>query len=205
MLRRSDKTQTKAPADEPAEQPDAGRKTPNQSPKGYATPSRKEAEAARKARLGALPADPKARRRAEQVQRREQYQRERQAIRTGDAKNFPARDFGPARAFVRDYVDGRLRVLEFTLPVVVLCYLLIIFARTNLTAANIALTLMSLSMISLIGFGILLSRRVKAAVTAKFSAAEARGIGLYAFSRAVNPRIMRKPRPVVTITGKPKH
>jgi Protein of unknown function (DUF3043) len=55
-----------------------------QAPKGRPTPSRREAEAARKARLGALPTDPKARRKVERSQQRESYARERQAVRSGD-------------------------------------------------------------------------------------------------------------------------
>jgi Protein of unknown function (DUF3043) len=204
VLRRSDKNQTTAPADDPADQPPAGRKAPNQAPKGYATPSRKEAEAARKARLGALPTDPKARRKVEQSQRSSQFQREKQAIRDGDERNYPARDFGPARAFARNYVDGRLRALEFTMPIVVFCYVIIIFAKTNVAASAVALYLMSLSIVALLILGPLLSSRIKKAIAAEFGASEARGTGLYAFSRAVYPRFMRKPRPVVTFTGKPK-
>ncbi|HEV2633917.1 MAG TPA: DUF3043 domain-containing protein [Actinocrinis sp.] len=204
MLRRSDKPQTTAPAAAPTEPPAGGAKAPNQAPKGYATPSRKEAEAARKARLGALPADPKERRKAVNAQRSSQYQIERRAIREGDARNYPARDFGPARAFVRDYVDGRLRILEFTLPVVVVCYGIILFGRSSVSASLIALYLMTISMFSLIVFGLMLSNRVKKAVGEKFGLAEARGTGLYAFSRAVNPRFLRKPKPVVTTSGQPK-
>lgn len=203
MLRRSDKPQTTAPADEPADDRPGGPKGQGQAPKGYATPSRKEAEAARKARLGALPTDPKARKKAIQSQRSTQYQRERQAVRDGDERNYPLRDFGPARKFARDYVDGRLRVLEFTLPVVVLCYLALFFGRSTEAAAAVTF-LMTLSMLALIVFGFLLSTRVKRAIAAQFGADQARGVGLYAFSRAVNPRFLRKPRPTVTITGQPK-
>jgi Protein of unknown function (DUF3043) len=204
VFRRSEKPPTTAPAAEPAEQSAADRRAQGQNPKGYATPTRKEAEAARKARLGALPSDPKARRKVEQTQRSTQYQRERQAVREGDEKNYPLRDYGPARAFVRNYVDGRLRILEFTLPIVVVCYGILLFGRSNVSASVVALYLMTLSMFSLIVFGFLLSNRVKKAVAAEFGADTARGTGLYAFTRAVNPRIMRKPKPVVTMTGQPK-
>ena len=204
MFRRSAKPPTTAADADAAEPQPADRKGQGQAPKGYATPSRKEAEAARKARLGALPTDPKARRKVEQTQRSAQYQRQRQALREGDERNFPPRDLGPARAFVRDYVDGRLRILEFTLPIVVVCYGILLFGRTNVGLSLVALYLMTLSMFSLIIFGYLLSSRVKKAVGAQFGAAEARGTGLYAFSRAVNPRFMRKPKPVVTIGGQRK-
>jgi hypothetical protein len=204
VFRRSEKPSTTAPAADESESGAAERRAAGQAPKGYATPSRKEAEAARKARLGALPKDPKARRKVEQSQRSTQYQRERQAVREGDEKNYPLRDFGPARAFVRNYVDGRLRILEFTLPIVVVCYGILLFGRSNVSASVIALYLMTLSIFSVVVFGYLLSSRVKKAVGEQFGADAVRGTGLYAFSRAVNPRIMRKPRPVVTMTGQPK-
>ena len=56
------------------------------SGKGRATPTRKEAETLRKQRLGALPADPRERRRAEKEAGRASYDRSRQALRSGDER-----------------------------------------------------------------------------------------------------------------------
>lgn len=204
MFRRSSKPETTAIAAAEDQQPAGGRKPATQAPKGYATPSRKEAEAARKARLGALPADPKERRKAERGQRNTQFQRERQAVRDGDEKNYPPRDFGPARKFARDYVDGRLRLIEFAMPLVVLSYVIVIFDRKNTGATLLALYVIVLSILIVMIAGSLLARRVKRAVAAQFGEDHARGVGLYSFSRAVSPRPTRKPRPKVTITGKPK-
>jgi hypothetical protein len=170
--------------------------------KGRPTPSRREAEAARKARLGALPTDPRERRRAERAVRSESFQRQRQAMRSGDAKNFPARDYGPARAFVRDYVDGRLRMLEFLMPVVVLAWLTLVLRNTGIYIyASFA---MELVVVLGIVLGVMLNVRVKRAVREKFGDSEVRGTGFYAFSRAAMPRFLRQPRPAITFTGKPK-
>ena len=166
------------------------------------TPSRREAEAARKARLGALPSDPKERKRAERTVRNEAYQRQRAAMRSGDAKNFPARDYGPARAFVRDYVDGRLRLLEFLMPIVVVAWFTLILKNTSIYIyASFA---MELVVVLGIVLGVLLNVRVKRAVRAQFGDDEVRGTGFYAFSRAAMPRFLRQPRPAVTFTGKSK-
>ena len=35
---------------------------------------------------------------------------------TGDDRHLPARDRGPVRRFVRDYVDARRTMLEYMLP-----------------------------------------------------------------------------------------
>ncbi len=166
------------------------------------TPSRREAEAARKARLGKGPTDPKERRRAERAVRNEAYQRQRQALRSGDAKNFPARDQGPARAFIRDYVDGRLRMLEFLMPIVVVAWFTLILRSASIYIyASFA---MELVVVVGIVFGILLNFRVKREVRSRFGEEHVRGSGFYAFSRAAMPRFLRQPTPTVTFTGKAK-
>lgn len=170
--------------------------------KGRPTPSRRDAEAARKARLGRMPTDPKERRRAERSVRNEAYQRQRRALRSGDAKNFPARDQGEARAWVRDYVDGRLRMLEFLMPIVVVAWFTLILRSTSIYIyASFA---MELVVVVGIVFGLLLNIRVKREVRARFGDGEVRGTGFYAFSRAAMPRFLRQPKPTVTFTGKPK-
>jgi hypothetical protein len=170
--------------------------------KSGATPTRREAEAARKMRLGAMPADPRARRQAERAARNEAYAKQRQAVRSGDAKNYPARDQGPARAFVRDYVDGRLRLLEFLMPIVVLAWFTLILHNTSIYVY--ASFVMELVVVLGIGLGILLNTRVKRAVREKFGEDEVRGTGFYAFSRAAMPRFLRQPKPTVTFNGQPK-
>lgn len=170
--------------------------------KNSATPSRREAEAARKARLGAMPADPRERRRAERAVRNEAMQKQRQAMRSGDARNYPARDQGPARAFVRDYVDGRLRLLEFLMPIVVLAWLTIVLHSTVIYVY--ASFVMELVVVLGIALGVLLNTRVKRAVREKFGEDEARGTGFYAFSRAAMPRFLRQPKPTVNFRGQPR-
>ncbi|HTJ67489.1 MAG TPA: DUF3043 domain-containing protein [Actinospica sp.] len=172
------------------------------SGKGRATPTRKEAEAARKLRLGALPADPKARRQAEREANRASYDRSRQALRSGDERHYPARDQGPAKAFVRDYVDGRIRLLEMLMPLVILCWATLLMRNTSIYIYSSFV--MEVVVVVGIVLGILLGQRVKRRVAADFGPEEARGTGFYAFSRAVMPRFLRQPRPRVTMRGEPK-
>jgi len=175
---------------------------PVTSGKGRPTPSRKEAETARKQRLGALPSDPKERRRAEKEAQRASYDRSRQALRTGDERHFPARDQGQAKAFVRDYVDGRLRLLELMMPLVILCWATLLMHNTKIYIFSSFA--MEIVVVVGIALGVLLSTRVKKAVAADFGSDEARGTGFYAFSRAVMPRPLRQPKPRVTMRGEPK-
>ena len=188
------------PAD--AKPADAVPAEPAASGKGRPTPSRKEAETARKQRLGALPADPRERRRAEKEAQRASYDQSRQALRTGDERHYPARDRGPAKAFVRDYVDGRLRLLELMMPLVILCWATLFLHSTSLYV--VSSFAMEIVVVVGIGLGVFLSRRIKKTVTAEFGPEEARGAGFYAFSRAVMPRPLRQPKPRVTMRGEPK-
>jgi hypothetical protein len=175
---------------------------PGTSGKGRATPSRKEAEAARKLRLGALPADPRARKAAEREANRASYDRSRQALRSGDERNYPARDQGPVKAFVRDYVDGRIRLLEMLMPLVVLCWATLLMRNTSIYIYSS----FGMEIVVVLGIilGVFLAQRVKKQVAAQFGAEEARGTGFYAFSRAVMPRFLRQPKPRVTMRGEPK-
>jgi hypothetical protein len=172
------------------------------STKGRPTPTRKEAEAARKFRLGALPADPKERRRAERSANRSSYDRSRQALRAGDERHYPVRDQGPAKAFVRDYVDGRIRLLEMLMPLVILCWATLLMRNTSIYIYSSFV--MEIVVVLGIGLGVLLGQRVKRQVAATFGPDEVRGTGFYAFSRAVMPRFLRQPKPRVTMRGEPK-
>lgn len=180
-----------------------GVQTAEPSGKGRATPTRRQAEIARKAKLGVLPSDPKERRRAERAARSDSYSRERLAVKSGDTRNYPLRDRGPARAFVRDYVDRRLRLLEFLMPAAVLSLFAPVLVRNNTLAVDVTFGMELIVFVGIL-LGALLNFRVKRAVRAQFGDSEVRGTGFYAFSRAAMPRVLRQPKAVVTFTGKPK-
>jgi hypothetical protein len=201
VFRRSSSAKQPADAVTVEQAPSPAEKSALAAGKGRPTPSRREAEAARKQRLGALPADPKAARRVERETQRAAYDRSRQALKSGDERYYPARDRGPARAFVRDYVDGRFRLLELLMPLVVLSWATLLTGRSGIVLAG-QLVMEVVVVIGLI-FGLLLSFRVKRAVSAQFPD-DVRGTGFYAFTRALMPRVMRQPKPKLTLSGKPK-
>ena len=45
-------------------------------------------------------------------------------MRTGDERYLPARDKGPVKRFIRDYVDARLSIAEFLLPLLIVIMVL---------------------------------------------------------------------------------
>ena len=96
------------PADEHAETNAAG--------KGRATPTRAEQEAARKRPLVADTKEAKARARAELAASRDKA---RLGMAAGDERYLPARDKGPQRRYVRDFVDAGWHLGEFVMPMMV--------------------------------------------------------------------------------------
>src|SRR5581483_7801434 len=105
-------------------------------------------------------------------------------------------------AWIRDYVDGRLRMLEFLMPIVVVAWFTLILRSASIYIyASFAMELVVVVGIIL---GIWLNLRVKREVRARFGEEHVRGSGFYAFSRAAMPRFLRQPRPTVTFTGKAK-
>ena len=81
-------------------------------------PSRKEAEAAAKARAK-VPRSRKAPSKAQRAQRTEQSQKVRQAMKPATEKYLP-RDKGPVKRFVRDFVDSRFSFIELMLPLLLI-------------------------------------------------------------------------------------
>lgn len=159
--------------------------------KGKATPKRREAEAARKARV--KPALTK----REQFKRdREQMkaarQRSRQGLQRGDEKYLMKRDQGPVRKFVRDFVDSRRLFSEFFLPVILLI-LLLGFVRPLAALSS----MLMMATVFLIVFDLVTLRfRLKRQIRERFPDDTGRHT-LYAFSRATQLRRLRIPKPTV--------
>ena len=99
MFRRSQQSQSTANDDAPevSDAAPAGKGRP---------PTRKEAEAARKRSLK-VPSDPKAAKKALRGANARSDSTSAKALMRGDESALPPRDRGPAKAFVRNWVDSR--------------------------------------------------------------------------------------------------
>ena len=91
------------------------------SAKGRTTPSRKEAEEARK-RAMKTPMTRKEQMKREREARAQIRERQQAALKSGDEKYLPLRDRGPVRRFTRDYIDRRYVIAEFLLPILVVSF-----------------------------------------------------------------------------------
>jgi hypothetical protein len=174
-----------------AQQSDADLATGVQK-KGRPTPSRRQAEAANKAKAK-VPRTRKEQAAARRQTRTDAGTRMREAMHSGDDRFLPARDRGPVRRFIRDYVDSSLMVLELLLPLMVVLLVVGWFGGRNAAAfSNIALLGMILVILVetvRLRFALRreLARRFPDDPTARS------GATMYAVMRALQVRPWRKP------------
>ena len=163
--------------------------------KGRPTPSRKEAEAAARTRAKAG-MDKKAAAKLLRERRTEQNAKMRQGLRSGEERYLPARDQGPVKRFIRDFIDSRLCMAEFLLPLLVLIMVTQSFAPSfsnGLWSATILLVLVDT---------VLLLTRVKREVKRRFPEAPTKGTTSYAILRSMQLRWLRLPKPQVKLGQK---
>ncbi len=162
--------------------------------KGRPTPKRKDAESKRKV-SSLAPVVTKEQKRASKALAKQNRIAQRAAYMRGDEAALPVRDRGPARRFVRNYVDARRSPGEYFLPVMFVVLLLISFKPLT----NIAVVLMYAIMVFAVIDGFFMSRKIRKAVTIKFPEASTKGLGMYAWLRSTQMRRLRAPHPQVKV------
>ncbi|WOQ70481.1 DUF3043 domain-containing protein [Microbacterium limosum] len=179
----------KTPAPVPSDEQD----TPAGPGKGRPTPSRAEAVAGRRRPL--VP-DTKEAKKAARAQLQAKRDQARAGMAAGDERYLPARDKGPQRRFVRDYVDSGWFLAEFIMPAMIVVILL---SFISIPAVQFY------AFVALWGFILFVvvemfitSWRTKRAVRRKFGEnALERGTGWYAAMRSMQMRFLRLPKPQV--------
>ena len=163
--------------------------------KNRPTPKRKDQEAARRQPL--VVADRKQAKKLDRAKRNEQMYKTRQAMLTGDESGLPARDKGPVRRYIRDYIDARWNLAEFMLPVM-LIVLALSFLRTNEILFFVTILTYAILLTAIVDT-VLMWRGLRKRLIAKFGeeAAKAKGNGMYAAMRAFQLRRSRMPRALV--------
>jgi len=171
---------------------DDARETPAVG-KGRATPTQAERVAARRRPLVANTKEAKAAAKADLQARRE---RARIGMEMGEDKYLPARDKGPQRRWVRDYVDAGWHLSEWIMAAMLVVIVLNLVPLPQMQLW--AIVGLWGYMILAIGDVVLLGIRVKRKVAAKFGAERReKGLGWYAAMRALQMRFMRLPKPQV--------
>jgi hypothetical protein len=147
------------------------------------TPSRREAEAARRERVRPT------------LSRKDARRRDAAASRVDRARAMQARDATPEKQLMRDYVDARRNLGEFLLP-----SLIVILALTFLNTALPQLTLvttgvMYLFIILVVVDCVLLWRGFKKVLLTRIPRASTQGLMFYGMNRAIQIRRFRIPAP----------
>ncbi|UDY22561.1 DUF3043 domain-containing protein [Nocardioides sp. Kera G14] len=163
--------------------------------KGRPTPTRKEAEAARLAKVR-TPRTRKEAAAAERARRFESSAKMREAMKTGDERYLPARDKGPVRRFVRDYVDSRFTVAELILPLLVVTLIIgAVGGRGQL--AVFANMFMLLLLVATAGNLVIISLGLRRQLIKRWPDVNRRGLTYYACVRTLQMRFLRMPKPQV--------
>jgi hypothetical protein len=159
------------------------------APKGHATPTRKEREAARKRPLvGGKTPEARA---LSKDQQRAQRDRARIGLANGEEKYLPAKDRGAQKRYIRDIVDSRWGFAELTIPILFLLVVVGYFDNSLTAYVNYGLwVLVGLVVIDLV----VLHFRLRRLLAAKFGADRVERRGLYHATRSIQLRVMRLPK-----------
>jgi hypothetical protein len=170
--------------------------------KGRPTPTRKEAEAARKAALtGVSSSDPKTARKAARAADRAARAEAQVALRAGDERRLPARDRGPVKSYVRDVVDGRISLGELFIPVAV-AVLLLGFVRVQVVQV-VLLWVWLFMLIGVVVDSLFIVWRLRSSLPERFPDEDRKGALLYGVIRSLQLRRLRLPAPKVRWNGQP--
>jgi hypothetical protein len=162
--------------------------------KGHATPTRKEREAANLRPL--VNSDRKAASKASRAKMAESRERARIGMANGEEKYLVARDRGPQRRYIRDFIDARFSVGEIMIPIMFVVIILT-FVQDDVFQVLAILGLWLFFILAVIDC-LIVGFRVNRKLAAKFGADQLqRGNRWYAAMRALQLRMMRLPKPQV--------
>ena len=160
--------------------------------KGRPTPKRKVSEAKR-ITSSLAPVVTKEQKREAKLATRQDRVASRAAYLRGEESALPLRDRGPARRFVRNYVDARRSIGEYFLPIIFVVLILTLIPTPSVQFGAIAI--MYGVLIMAVVDGIFLGRRIRKLMGEKFPNVHTKGLGMYAWLRSTQMRRLRAPHP----------
>jgi hypothetical protein len=166
------------------------------SGKGRPTPTRREAEAAARARAQVPPTRQEIAK-AQRAARVESSQKVRSAMKSGDERYFLARDKGPVRSFIRDFVDSRFSFVELMIPLLILT--MVLGYSGNRSLANMGNTILLGTMVLVVIDILLMRRRLRRELARRFPSETMNGTTYYAVMRSLQMKFMRLPKAKVKI------
>jgi len=169
------------------------------SGKGRPTPTRKEAEAAARARAK-VPRTRKEQAAAQRAARGDTSAKMRQAMKTGDEKYLPARDRGPVRRFIRDFVDSRFSFIELMVPLLIVS--MVLGYSGSSTMVQLGNTVLFTTLLVIVLDIVMLRFRLRRELARRFPEEPVKGTTLYAAMRSLQMKFLRLPKPQVKIGEK---
>ena len=151
--------------------------------KGRPTPTRKEAEAARRQRVTTSLSKKEARAAASRQSRAERM------------KAVNAREAAPEKALMRDYIDARFNLGEFLLPSVVVILAVTLLGSYWPSVTVIATLAMYLFIFAVFVDASLMWRSFKKLLAARLPKASPKGLLMYGMTRSTQIRRFRSPAP----------
>ena len=179
LFRRPTPSEPATPVEDPVARSAPGAK------KDRPTPSRKEAEAARRQRVT---------RTLNRKQVRAETQRQARADRM---KAMNAREATPEKALLRDYVDSRFNLGEFLLPSLVLILAATFLSQAFPRITVISTVIMYLFLLLVLVDSAIMWRGFKKVISARLPRASTRGLLMYGVNRTIQIRRFRLPAPRV--------
>lgn len=155
--------------------------------KGRATPTRREAEEAAKARAKGSTG---------RVRKLTGAQ-VREGMKTGDDRLLLERDRGPVRRFIRDYVDSRFSITELMIPILTITLIMGYSGNDNLLRASNGIMFGTLLVV--VYDVVMLRRRVRREITQRFPDEPMKGHLHYALVRLLQLRFLRRPKSQVKV------
>lgn len=147
------------------------------------TPTRKEAEAARRQRMTTT------------LSKKEARQTASRQSRATRMKAISAREAAPEKVLMRDYIDARFNLGEFLLPSVVVILAVTILGSYWPSVTLIATLAMYLFILGVFVDGYLMWRGFKRVLAARLPKASPKGLLMYGMTRSTQIRRFRSPAP----------
>jgi hypothetical protein len=147
------------------------------------TPTRKEAEAARRERMNTTLSKKQSRAAASRQSRSERM------------KTISAREAVPEKVLMRDYIDARFNLGEFLLPSVVVILAVTLLGSYWPVVTLIATMAMYLFIIAVFVDGYLMWRGFKKVLAKRLPKASPKGLLMYGMTRSTQIRRFRSPAP----------
>ncbi len=175
LIRR--KPQAVEPEPEPALPPPPGTR------KTRRTPTRREAEAARRQRVSRV------------MTRKEARRYSSQQARTDRMKAISAREASPEKALMRDYIDARLNLGEFLLPAVVVILAVTVLGSYWPAVTAISTITMYVFILAVFMDSFLMWRGFKGVLATRMPSVSPKGLLMYGVTRSTQIRRFRMPAP----------